>query len=71
MNCKNCIYFKRHTSNYKNKHYGECSCNKFEYGSTYSKDEKETDKLFYSDHDDYDADFEVGEYFGCIHFKEV
>ena len=74
--CKNCKYFKRNTEKYHSNKYGECTCNKFEYGSTYiydSEDEKrvetETDKLFYEDYENYNADFEVGENFGCVHFR--
>lgn len=69
--CKECKYFKRNTSEYYSDKYGACICNKFIYG--YSKDERElnlNDKLFYMDCEWYDAFFEVGENFGCIHWRK-
>lgn len=67
--CKNCKYFKRNKDNYRSEKYGECSCDKFAYDSWISEKE-ETDKLFYWDYEDYSANFNVGENFGCIHFEE-
>ena len=76
--CKNCIYFERFK--YEkidngvfrtmkiNVKYGKCKSNKLQYGSSY--DEKETDKLLYEDSESYKAYLEVGQDFGCIHFKE-
>lgn len=68
--CKKCKYFKRNDGKYNSKKYGECISNKFEYGTSSDyKDKPDTDKLLYMDYDWYSADFEVGENFGCIHFK--
>lgn len=66
--CKNCKYFQRNTSSYENNNFGECSCDKFVYDSVWK--DSETDTLYYWDAEGYRADFEVGENFGCIHFKQ-
>ena len=68
-NCKNCKYFQRNTEPYENNNFGECSCDKFVYDYL-DLEESETDKLYYWDVECYRAYFEVGENFGCIHFKQ-
>ena len=65
--CKNCKHFG-YLENIVNSNYGECNCNKFEYGG--ASEMEETDKLFYSDYEGYDANFMVGENFGCIHWEK-
>lgn len=69
--CKNCEYFNRNKDDkFNNIKYGSCNCEKFQYDIA-SKYEKETDKLFYMDYEGYNAGIEVGEDFGCIHFKKI
>ena len=68
--CKNCKYFKRNSGDYNSDKYGACNCDKFIYGG--SEDEKEpklNDKLYYMDYEWYRAFVEVGENFGCIHWR--
>ena len=71
--CKNCIYFKKNETKKifpeRIKKYGKCECEKFVYGNSFDKTE-ETDLLYYMDYEWYKAFVEVGENFGCIHFKE-
>lgn len=67
--CKNCKHFKRYTDERYSNKYGKCDCNKFQYDIS-KKKETETDKLYYMDYEWYNADIEVGENFGCIHFKQ-
>lgn len=73
MNCKECKYFERNTEKWKNNKYGECNCDKFLYNECLNEEEKErvknNDMLLYTDYEGYLATFEVGENFGCIHFK--
>lgn len=75
--CKNCKYFERNKESYHSNKYGECSCNKFVYGTSFIHNEEkyndfsnEADTLLYQDYEGYSADFEVGENFGCVHWKE-
>jgi len=69
--CKNCKYYESY-ENFKsntNEHYGRCNSEKLQYGDC--NDEKEfIDMLFYEDYESYKAFIEVGERFGCIHWKE-
>lgn len=67
--CKDCKYFK-HEKEYSDK-YGECTSEKFVYGDSLDivKYQNATDMLFYMDYEWYKAYVEVGEDFGCIHFK--
>jgi len=58
--CKNCKYYEKITS--------ECWCNKFVEGGDVNEGGR--DIISYHDHDRYGAVIEVGENFGCIHFKE-
>jgi hypothetical protein len=67
--CKNCKYFKRHTGKNDNKKYGKCNCEKFNYGDALDDKDNLNDNLFYMDYEWYNADIEVGENFGCVHFK--
>lgn len=81
--CKNCKYFKRHISEFNQK-YGGCNSNKILYGASYKtknnicfvrkyKDytrTRATDLLTYEDAEGYKAFHEVGEDFGCVHFKK-
>ena len=67
--CKNCKYFKRHEDSAYSSKFGNCICSKFIYGSAY-ENTKKADELFYEDYESYMAFFEVGENFGCIHWKE-
>ena len=75
--CKNCKYFKRHENSVFSSKFGNCTCSKFIYGSAFEHTEKEkndfsekADELLYEDYEGYSAGFEVGENFGCIHWKE-
>lgn len=69
--CKYCKYFKRNNDKYPYNKYGQCKCNKFIYGDSYDrKNESKSDELFYLDYEWYKAFIEVGENFGCIHFKQ-
>jgi len=81
--CKNCKYFKRYTGEYDNNNYGRCQSNKLQYGETtkdglevYDETDKlhkiqETDYLVYMDCEGYNAEIEVGQDFGCIHYEEA
>lgn len=82
--CKNCKYFKRNTGEHDNNNYGRCLSNKLLYAETTEdgvknwdkeKDErhilKDTDLLLFMDAEDYDADVEVGQDYGCIHYEEA
>lgn len=66
---------------FKGKKIGVCSCSKFVYlwsdrynkyfsGEEYEELVIEDDMLTYEDYEGYYASFNVGENFGCIHFKE-
>lgn len=68
--CKNCKYFQRYTDKNNNNKYGECNCEKFIYGGAFDDKNNLNDKLFYMDYEWYEAYIEVGENFGCIHFKQ-
>jgi len=46
-------------------HYGKCDNEKFNYDG-----DRHVDGLHYWDAEGYFADFETGEDFGCIHWKE-
>jgi hypothetical protein len=63
--CKNCKYWE--TSLLNSKGAGDCCNEKFVYTG-----EKKTPKdgLGYWDNEGYDAGFETGEDFGCIHWEE-
>lgn len=68
--CKNCKYYKANDISFRNRHYGECR-NEEKLQYDYSTAETtEYDKLFYQDSESYQALLEVGEEFGCIHWKE-
>lgn len=82
--CKNCKYFQRYTGEYDNNNYGRCQSKKMLYSETtkdgvdYWDDEKresrplkDTDLLLYMDAEDYYANIEVGQDFGCIHYEEA
>ena len=82
--CKNCKYFKRYTAEYDNNNYGRCQSNKLLYAETTEdgveiwdneKYErriiKDTDLLLCMDAEDYHAEIEVGQDFGCIHYEEA
>ena len=77
--CKNCKYFERHKEEYYCNKYGYCNCTKFVYGTSFihidehynDYDKTKADELLYEDYEGYNADFEVGENFGCIHFEEL
>lgn len=65
--CKWCIFFTPrfgYTDNYKNGKRGDCEKIIEEYGTTI----KETDAIIFGVGGHYDS-VEVGEDFGCIHFK--
>lgn len=68
--CKNCKYYEK--GEFYN-HYGTCSNEKIEYNDFFSdiinKPEFAKDKLLYADYEGYNASVDVGEEFGCIHFK--
>ncbi len=63
MYCKDCVFFTKGSDLDSN----ECSSPKF----VYSGDSgiTETDQLGYWDQESYVAGFNVGEDFGCVHFK--
>jgi hypothetical protein len=74
--CKNCKHFKRHKDSCQSIKFGHCVCSKFVYGSAYEQTKKEdndfsdeANELLYEDYEGYNADFEVGENFGCIHWE--
>lgn len=67
--CKNCKNFQQYEDDEK-LHYGNCTCKKMIYDCAYCYKPKERDLLFYMDYEGYSASIEVGEEFGCIHFKE-
>lgn len=84
MNCKDCMYWERiivqnrrrepwekffHKEADSFKSSGNCSNDKFVYTDGTDKSVPPIDGLGYWDHDGYDAGFETGENFGCIHFK--
>jgi hypothetical protein len=66
--CKNCEYFKYSDDKIYQKHQGECSNPNFIY--TGDGGEVAINGLGYWDCESYYAGFDVGEEFGCIHFKE-
>lgn len=68
--CKNCKYYSP-LKNEEEIGFGSCECPKFKYDIAYNWKEKglEKDYLLYMDYEWYNADIEVGEEFGCIHFK--
>ena len=76
-NCKNCKYFYRN-NNWSWDKYGKCQSTKILYGESDNrgyvvndyKKVTDTDMLIQIDGENYSADFEVGEDFGCIHFEE-
>jgi len=66
---------------FEGKKIGVCSCSKFVYlwsdrynkyfsGEEYEELVIEDDMLTYEDYEGYSASFNVGENFGCVHFKE-
>lgn len=73
---------KKRYEEYRWEKYGTCQSKKFLYGLTHKEfvdvlDDiipeislLDTDLLLYNDYDSYNAEFEVGENFGCIHFEE-
>lgn len=68
--CKNCKYYKS-----TEKPRGECSNKNYIYTEDltwqeYDKAKKYDDTLNYWDYESYMAGFNVGENFGCIHFKK-
>ena len=73
--CKNCTFWQKKGDC---KHYGSCNNPRFEYESAFCyemcKEKQQApilkDKLFYMDYEWYNADIEVGEEFGCIHFEK-
>lgn len=69
--CKNCEHFKPSEEKLE-KGFGKCNCPKFKYESSYGWQgrEIEKDNLLYMDYEWYRAYIDVGEEFGCIHFKE-
>ena len=66
--CKNCEYFKYTNLDFHPKYQGDCSNPNFIY--TGDGEEVTINGLGYWDYESYDAGFNVGEEFGCIHFKE-
>lgn len=65
--CKTCKYF-----NLDGKVFGECSSPKFDYGYETEQNygvKYEDDMLLYMDYEGYNANFQVGENFGCIHHE--
>jgi hypothetical protein len=70
--CKNCRYWKRLDNRYsKPSNFGECFCPKIQYG--YSQEDDPDNMVFYVSIGglDNDASLEVGQNFGCIHFKQI
>ena len=65
--CKNCKYFKYTNDGYHPTYQGECENSHF----TYTGDGENVleDGLGYWDYESYSAGFNVGEKFGCVHFK--
>lgn len=79
--CKTCKFFKRYTEKYDNNNYGRCGSNKLLYAETTKdgveywnngimKTLKDTDLLLFMDAEGYQAEIEVGQDFGCIHYQK-
>jgi hypothetical protein len=70
MKCKNCKHWKRHE--YGRNGFGNCNCDKFiDESADRCEIEFSTDCLLISDFEQYQAEFETGENFGCIHFNPI
>ena len=67
MKCKDCKYFTRYNDEPK---YGVCDSGKIKYGLNIERNQETNDMLLYEDYEGYMAYHDVGEDFGCIHFKE-
>lgn len=67
--CKTCKHWQRYSSdfdlNYHGKHAGTCNSDKFVYDSVTQPPQ---DGLRYWDTKDYNASFNTGEDFGCVHW---
>ena len=73
--CKDCNFWEanKRTNDHKwipegRELLGECSSKKFIYGAEGERPFPD-DSLVYDDFESYDAGFETGRNFGCIHFK--
>ena len=70
--CKNCRHYFEHF-NTERDNYGACMSSKFIYDNDLDLDDEleivDDDCLLYGDSEQYSAYFEVGENFGCVHFK--
>ena len=66
MYCKNCKFFKIDRVEHNNITRGYCLSSKFKF----SFELESEDGLIYHDCEDYSAGLYVGEFFGCVHFKE-
>lgn len=68
--CKTCRYWTRHQSDEYTEHderFGNCSCEAFRYDASIRKHGNNDDTLLYMDYEGWEAKFEVGQHFGCIH----
>lgn len=69
--CGNCEFWLRYTEQFEVKHHGQhagiCESDQFVYNNMGSTPK---DGLRYWDYEGYDAGFDTGENFGCVHFKE-
>jgi len=71
MRCKDCKYWKKLTDGSLDRAgnpIGTCTSGKIVYTGAY--DTIYSDELGYCDDEGYNASIEVGQDFGCIHFKE-
>ena len=69
MNCNSCKFFKPASGfdkGYHGEHSGTCSSDKFVYMDGGKVPE---DGLAYWDYEGYSAGFQVGAFFGCIHWE--
>lgn len=70
--CETCIFWKRYTEEsdirYHGEHKGGCSCGHFVY--TGDGTQCPIDGVGFWDYESYDASFETGRDFGCIHWVD-
>ena len=66
MYCKDCKYYNEMPRRHDEVNHGRCDSKKFVESNNHISGD---DALYYWDYESYSAEFEVGEMFGCIHFK--
>lgn len=68
MKCKACVWW---TPKNRDRTIGECHHEKFVYHYGFGESSCPKDGLAYWDQECYNAGFETGVEFGCIHFEKV